>query len=199
MECNATSHTMEPVPNTAASASGARLDAAVSPRMQMYLSPPVSQITPNLYISTLQAARNPRILNNFGITHVLTLLPSSVAIVIPGSSSSFPGNRRPGARVHHRIPLTDSEAEDLLGILPEAVEWISVAVNAGGVVLVHCSMGVSRSASVVVAWLMSWEGWTRDEALAFVKEKRRAAEPNLGFWQQLGDWERVCLRAWEDA
>nr|XP_033776235.1 protein phosphatase Slingshot homolog 3 isoform X2 [Geotrypetes seraphini] len=52
-------------------------------------------------------------------------------------------------------------------------------------VLVHCKMGVSRSASTVIAYAMKQYGWTLEEALRYVKEKRPIVHPNPGFMKQL--------------
>ena len=78
--------------------------------------------------------------------------------------------------------------------LPGACRFIHDAINSGGVVLVHCVQGVSRSASVVCAHLMHAYGWTPAQALQFVKSKRPSADPNPGFVAQLGEYYEA-LRA----
>ncbi|KTG38377.1 hypothetical protein cypCar_00018056 [Cyprinus carpio] len=55
----------------------------------------------------------------------------------------------------------------------------------GGVVLVHCNAGVSRSASVVIGFLMSQEKMSFDEAFSAVKTARPYIQPNPGFMSQL--------------
>lgn len=54
-----------------------------------------------------------------------------------------------------------------------------------GVVLVHCNAGVSRSASVVIGFLMSQEKMSFDEAFSTVKTARPSIQPNPGFMNQL--------------
>lgn len=52
--------------------------------------------------------------------------------------------------------------------------------------LVHCSAGLSRSASIVVAWIMEKKGMSLAEAVALVGERRgRKLQINNGFWCQL--------------
>lgn len=53
-----------------------------------------------------------------------------------------------------RIPVEDVDYADLLIWLPSAVQFIDQALRGGGVVLVHCVQGVSRSAAVVAAYGM---------------------------------------------
>ena len=44
--------------------------------------------------------------------------------------------------------------EDLVAVLPAAVDWIAAALQAGGTVLVNCFVGTSRSAAVIIAFLL---------------------------------------------
>jgi len=67
-------------------------------------------------------------------------------------------------------------------------EYIDRAVTGGGLVVVNCYMGLSRSASVVIAYLMTKHSMSFDRALDFVK-KSRAVRPNEGFVRQLKDLE----------
>jgi protein-tyrosine phosphatase len=52
-------------------------------------------------------------------------------------------------------------------------------------VYVHCYAGVSRSVTIVVAYLMNCCKWNLKTALAFVQTKRIVAKPNDGFIEQL--------------
>lgn len=62
-----------------------------------------------------------------------------------------------------------------------------------GRVLVHCLMGVSRSATLVLAFLMIAEGLTLQEAVAAVRPHRDVC-PNPGFLQQLRSLDRSLER-----
>ncbi|KEG14110.1 putative phopshatase [Trypanosoma grayi] len=57
-------------------------------------------------------------------------------------------------------------------------------------VAVHCLVGVSRSVAVVVAYVMKRGGYSKSDALAIVKRVRPIANPNVGFQEQLSQWER---------
>lgn len=52
-------------------------------------------------------------------------------------------------------------------------------------VLVHCNAGVSRSSTVVIAWLIVLEGMSFEDALAHCKGRRTQVKPNEGFTEQL--------------
>lgn len=57
--------------------------------------------------------------------------------------------------------------------------------------LVHCKMGVSRSASTVIAYAMKEFGWSLEKAYNFVKQKRSITRPNAGFMRQLAEYEGI--------
>mmetsp|Transcript_38542 Transcript_38542/g.56570 ORF Transcript_38542/g.56570 Transcript_38542/m.56570 type:complete len:450 (+) Transcript_38542:78-1427(+) len=58
-------------------------------------------------------------------------------------------------------------------------------------VLVHCEMGVSRSTTVVLAYLIRYQNMTKEDAYKLVKNRRPQANPNVGFWKQLGEFEKM--------
>lgn len=97
-----------------------------------------------------------------------------------------------GNFVLHFILLRDNDHEDLLAILEEAINFIisSLKNNDGGV-LVHCHQGISRSASVMVAFAMEEMNLDFPTALAYVRRSRPKANPNKGFTQQLGKWYQM--------
>lgn len=57
--------------------------------------------------------------------------------------------------------------------------------------LVHCKMGVSRSASTVIAYAMKEYGWSLERAYTFVKQKRSITRPNPAFMRQLAEYEGI--------
>lgn len=57
--------------------------------------------------------------------------------------------------------------------------------------LVHCKMGVSRSAATVVAYAMKQYGWSLEQALRHVQELRPIARPNPGFLRQLQTYQGI--------
>ena len=60
-----------------------------------------------------------------------------------------------------------------------------------GKVLVHCKAGVSRSATVCIAYLMCCKSMTFEQAFEFVRARRSIISPNISFMQQLIEFERV--------
>ena len=52
-------------------------------------------------------------------------------------------------------------------------------------------MGVSRSASTVIAYAMKEYGWSLEKAYGFVKQKRSITRPNAAFMRQLAEYEGI--------
>lgn len=67
----------------------------------------------------------------------------------------------------------------------ETHAWIAKALAEGGQVLVHCYAGVSRSASIVIAYVMKELNLDFDTAYQLVHRARPVVSPNEGFEKQL--------------
>lgn len=89
-----------------------------------------------------------------------------------------------------KIHLTrDLPTSDILGFLPEACKFIDDArKNNDGGVLVHCQKGISRSAALVIAYVMQDSMMNYAQALQFVRGGRSKVWPNEGFQEQLILW-----------
>ena len=57
--------------------------------------------------------------------------------------------------------------------------------------LVHCGAGVSRSASLCIAYLMRRFGWNAARARKHCQTRRSLVNPNDGFWGSLGAFEQA--------
>lgn len=54
-------------------------------------------------------------------------------------------------------------------------------------------MGMSRSASTVIAYAMKEYGWDLDTAFEHVKERRSVTQPNPAFMKQLEEYQGILL------
>ncbi|XP_056095910.1 dual specificity protein phosphatase 16 [Rhinichthys klamathensis goyatoka] len=89
-----------------------------------------------------------------------------------------------------RVPVNDSFCEKILPWLDRSVEFIEKAKASDARVLVHCLAGISRSATIAIAYIMKRMDMSLDEAYRFVKEKRPTISPNFNFLGQLLDFEK---------
>ncbi|KAH6842907.1 protein-tyrosine phosphatase-like protein [Chaetomium sp. MPI-CAGE-AT-0009] len=99
------------------------------------------------------------------------------------------------------ISCVDSETQDLLGRMPDICDFIHQMRHGEERhnVLVHCRKGISRSATIIVAYLMRTRRQPLDAALASVKAIRPRVRPTPNFREQLAVWAEVDYELWEDA
>eukprot|EP00746_Dinoflagellata_sp_MGD_P109526 gnl/MRDRNA2_/MRDRNA2_469146_c0_seq1.p1 gnl/MRDRNA2_/MRDRNA2_469146_c0~~gnl/MRDRNA2_/MRDRNA2_469146_c0_seq1.p1 ORF type:complete len:176 (+),score=25.62 gnl/MRDRNA2_/MRDRNA2_469146_c0_seq1:68-529(+) len=74
-------------------------------------------------------------------------------------------------------------------------EFLDNALNgtSSARVLVHCALGVNRSATITVAYLMRTQQWTKDYAFGLVEKKRPLVNPVDSYRWQLGEYEKKLL------
>uniref|UniRef100_A0A7N6BBQ0 protein-serine/threonine phosphatase n=1 Tax=Anabas testudineus TaxID=64144 RepID=A0A7N6BBQ0_ANATE len=99
----------------------------------------------------------------------------------------------PGVFEYHNIRVYDEEATDLLAYWNETYKFISRARKDGSKCLVHCKMGISRSAATVIAYAMKEYGWDLKKAFDYVKERRTVTKPNPSFMRQLEEYQGILL------
>ncbi|XP_078523528.1 protein phosphatase Slingshot homolog 1 isoform X1 [Lissotriton helveticus] len=97
----------------------------------------------------------------------------------------------PGMFAYHNIRVYDEDTTDLLAHWNEAYNFITKAKKNHSKCLVHCKMGVSRSASTVIAYAMKEFDWSLEKAYNYVKQKRSITRPNAGFMRQLSEYEGI--------
>ena len=88
------------------------------------------------------------------------------------------------------IPMKDNNTQDILQFLPKAFTFIDKALRTNSKILVHCQAGISRSVSIVMAWLISNKNLNVEQAFEIVKQHRPQASPNLNFWVQLTNFHK---------
>lgn len=87
--------------------------------------------------------------------------------------------------LYKHIKLEDDVEQDLFEEIPEAVKYIDDQLKKTNV-LVHCQMGMSRSAAIVVAYLLfKFEFSSVQAAIDYLKVQRYVVRPNKGFIHQL--------------
>lgn len=89
------------------------------------------------------------------------------------------------------VRVYDDEKTDLLKHWDDTYKYITKAQKEGSKVLVHCKMGVSRSASVVIAYAMKAYNWDFSQAWKHVKDKRNCIKPNNNFLLQLETYQGI--------
>ncbi|KAJ3026393.1 UNVERIFIED_CONTAM: hypothetical protein HDU68_005722 [Siphonaria sp. JEL0065] len=148
-----------------------------------------------LFVSSIDAALNMAQIEHYGI---------ELSINLSGQSYSRPGwttivvhnlDQELDLSTIKMSTIYEIECLDLpeqyLSIIAEyCCSVITAALDLNLRVLIHCQMGASRSVSVILWYLITRKQMRLEEALAFVKEKRKQAQPNSGFMKQLRELDK---------
>ena len=158
-------------------------------------NPPISEIEPGLYLGDLGSSYRRDILAENKITAMVSLSDGRSAMwSSPANRALVPKDR------HFFLPCLDTSTQDLVKDFAEIYDFMDDKLQDPGEtgnVLVHCTMGVSRSTTIVVAYLMRKQGLSRDDALAVVKKSRKV-KPNPNFMEQLEVWAETNYEIWAD-
>ncbi|KDQ52679.1 hypothetical protein JAAARDRAFT_210382 [Jaapia argillacea MUCL 33604] len=176
-----------------------------------------SRVLPFLYLGNLNHASNVYMLHALGITHVVSV--GECALVPPPNFSEHTHNKTcnaqfiPGKGPGGQGSLWVEEREgrmkvlDIQGVCDDGIDtlepqlepicdWIDKARAEGGQVLVHCRVGVSRSATVTIAYVMKYLGLPLVDAYLIVRSRRLSVliQPNMRLLYNLLGWEVKLAR-----
>ena len=88
---------------------------------------------------------------------------------------------------HRVLHIEDTFDQDISFAFAPAFDFIERNRKEGNV-LVHCTSGISRSAALLIAYMMQKYNLTFDQALDRVRDRRPCAEPNGSFIKQLTEF-----------
>lgn len=132
------------------------------------------RITSNIYLGSYNlAAKAKDGLKLLGVTHILTM----------GHKMEIP---YPGEFEYKVISIPDSPDANITQYFDECIDWIETALREpSNVVLIHCYAGISRSATITIAYLMKSKNYCFIEAIEKVRQARFWVHPNAGFRSSL--------------
>ncbi|CAL1531731.1 unnamed protein product [Lymnaea stagnalis] len=135
----------------------------------------VAEVRPGLIMGSQDVAHDLDTLKQYGVTHILN--------VASGVENMFPDQFKYQTQEFRDLP----EFPIVKGF-QQAIDFIDEGRKSNGCVLVHCNAGISRSASIVMAYLIKNEGMTVNEAFSLLRSKRPTTCPNPGFMIQLHNY-----------
>ena len=135
------------------------------------------KILDKLYIGSVGAANNKDELKNIGITHIVTAA-STLKCLYPEDFTYL------------KLDVLDSPEVKIKDYFHKTGEFINEAIEKYGGVFVHCHAGISRSSTIIMAYMISHKGYSFSDALKHCKSQREKINPNEGFRKQLEEHER---------
>jgi protein-tyrosine phosphatase len=148
------------------------------PNISKPILTPLSQITENLYLGNLYDAQNIPYLLSIGIQKVLSLITDPQLLYYPKEIE------------HKLIKINDFPRENIIQYFGECLLFIEDNKK----ILVHCVAGASRSATIVIAYLMWKNQLDYKESAKFVEQIRPCINPNYGFVRQLQIFEKLLKK-----
>lgn len=148
--------------------------------MQPDMSRLINEVVPGLFISGMIPAKEASELERLGITRVIRC----------GEAQDFAYYPNVPNVEYMDVVIDDSlQAHFTIELLDKCVAFI----NTGMRTLVHCWAGISRSATIVIAWLVAGGMGVRDARLK-LKAVRAVIAPNKTFMKDLVKYRDVCTR-----
>lgn len=126
-------------------------------------------IPEQLFLSGSQVSNNRLLLLQLGITHILNC------------AGNFCQNAFPELFTYKTYFIKDSKLENIECLFYECFDFIDSALQKRGKVLVHCAQGISRSVTIVIAFIIIKFKISYSLAYEQVRSKRDIASPNVGF------------------
>jgi len=140
------------------------------------------EIFPRLILGDQVLGLDPKRCAAQGITHVLNAAQGSKFGNVNTQESMF----TPHGIQYMGVAANDNMAFDLSKFFEATTKFIVTALeeNETNKIYIHCVQGISRSATILCAFLMMERGFSAVEALTALRRKR-AVCPNEGFLRQL--------------
>jgi predicted protein tyrosine phosphatase len=156
------------------------------PKVQILHSIP-QEVLPNIFIGSASTSKNRRSLALFQLTH-------HVALIDPIGDSHAPECAISDHIFQDRLMLqiNDVEAQSLDDAIVQCNAFLENAAQHHHKVLVNSTLGISRSAAIICAYMIKNLGVSYDEALSRLRAVRGNVKPNPGFERQLRAYEQAC-------
>jgi predicted protein tyrosine phosphatase len=141
----------------------------------------VNELTPGLYLTSVYGATREAVQKK-GIT------------LFVNAAQELPKQEFPGVE-SIKLMLDDVPYATIYVHFDRIADKIHEHISRGGRALVHCMLGVSRSTSLCLAYMMKYKGMSLKSAFDYVSARRPCVRPNPGFWRQLVEYEKRLVAA----
>ena len=141
-----------------------------------------SQIFKWMYLGTFENACNILDLRRLGINYILNCAYDCKNTHLPNCITEL------------HLKVRDESDFEIFEYFEKANAFINQVRSKGGIILIHCKLGISRSPSFVLAYLMKYYNFSFENSLKFLRKKRPQVNPNEGFMNYLDKYEKLFKR-----
>ncbi|CAF1242520.1 unnamed protein product [Adineta ricciae] len=143
----------------------------------------MTQIVPHIFVGNMLDSQNLDRLNQNRITHIINCTPDLPC-------------KWEGKYKYLRVDVLDLPSQNIRKHFEDVFQFIDKALrDKSSNILVHCSAGISRSPTLVLAYMIKKDRMQLDDAFTAMRQLRPIVDPNISFILQLQDWEKKCLSA----
>jgi len=141
---------------------------------------PAEVLHKQMYLGAVEHANDLQGLSGLGVTHIINVSAHKNTF----ASENF---------TYLKLNVPDTVQGKLKPYFESANAFIRECFDQGGKVFVHCHRGMSRSATICIAWLMFDQRVTLEDAYETCKASRNCIRPNDAFVDQLSNYEAELL------
>jgi len=156
------------------------------PGDRLLLCKDCDEVYPGILIGDGEAARDIKFLQTIGITHVLNTAEGTRLGQVSTSEEYYKGS----GITYKGLCIVDLPVVKISEFFDECCDFIELALQGNGRILVHCLMGMSRSVTMVLAYLMRNKKMWAVDALQTVLDHRSTVRPNDGFLRQICEYDQ---------
>ena len=131
------------------------------------------EILPGIFLGNVIAANDVMFLLTNKITHILDI------------GKNTPLSKRYLNLIYHDVDVHDTIDEPISEHFDTLIVWIHNSSQPPNKCLVHCAMGISRSVTIMCAYLIQKFKISYETAIKKIQDIRENAKPNIGFQKQL--------------
>ena len=155
----------------------------------------ISKITENIYTSGYLVAKDIPFLLKNNFTHVINCSRGSSMETTNDESTEANNYDKSPSIKYLPIFLRDDPGADIIQCFFQTIDFIEneKESNKPKKILIHCIEGISRAPALIAGYLMWKQNLKVDNAIEFMKSKRKCVDINLGFIIQLHKWENYLF------
>ena len=142
-----------------------------------------SQILPGIYLGNYINANNLEEIRRLRINYILNC------------ASDIKINNLPTDVKYCHLDMIDSPQLNIFQYFGKAFAFIESARKNNCNILIHCKLGISRSTTILIAYMIKHYGYSVKKSLDLIKSKRKQVNPNNGFINQLYSFERYIANS----